>query len=299
MEQKEIDKLRLEFESWLESFRDLRARTVQEYLYYFNRFNVWDGLSQEKINDFVARNNNNVVRSFIKNLIDFMKFKRRKDSSFPFSITFLNNLEIPKYRKLRRKLPAVISEVELKNLVENLKLEKLKIMAMLSFYCGLRISELVGITPNDFMWASWEDDVNKAGKLKIRKEIAKGGNERIVFVPNFLMVRILNYVRRNAKLGKGAPDKPLFLISGRTWQKKLREASIKTFGKPIHPHTLRHSCATWLLDSGMKIEEVKEILGHRSLNTTMIYIHLTNKQLYDKYEEILNTPVQERKLIEN
>lgn len=148
---------------------------------------------------------------------------------------------------------------------------------------GLRVSELVGLSDDDV-------DFNE-GLMVIR---GKGKKERLALLgsyaaealQNWLAVRVLS-----PKIGKRDP-KPLFTnrfgtrISTRSVARML-EKYIKQAGLDSRttPHTLRHSFATHLLNRGADIRSVQELLGHKSLETTQIYTHLTTASLLQVYEK--------------
>jgi integrase/recombinase XerD len=67
------------------------------------------------------------------------------------------------------------------------------------------------------------------------------------------------------------------------WQKLLGESSDKVLGRHINPHLLRHSGATWLRENGWELDDIKEYLGHSSINTTQIYTHISKERLADKF----------------
>jgi integrase/recombinase XerD len=71
-------------------------------------------------------------------------------------------------------------------------------------------------------------------------------------------------------------------MGDRHWEKLIEKSSIKALGYKINPHTLRHSCATYLLENGWDIKEVQEYLGHESIMSTEIYLHINKGRLKEK-----------------
>lgn len=150
------------------------------------------------------------------------------------------------------------------------------------YSAGLRVSELVGINKNDL------DLVE--GIVRVR---GKGKKERLSPLGSFA-VRALNRWLKDHDF-KGAPSErknpPVFLnkfgkrITTRSVGRML-EKYLKLTGLDLRtsPHTLRHSFATHLLDSGADIRSVQELLGHKSLVTTQIYTHVSTAGLRAVYE---------------
>ena len=155
------------------------------------------------------------------------------------------------------------------------------------YCCGLRVSECLGLTIHDI------DGAN--GKLWIRK--GKGGKDRMVPIAKVMVEDLRRYWNhhRNPLLifphtGRGhvAPEN----IAARMGQAKgpmpinslqrLLVAARKELNLPhATPHTLRHSFATHLAEAGASIHTIKALLGHKNINTTMIYMHLTHRSEQD------------------
>ncbi len=151
------------------------------------------------------------------------------------------------------------------------------------YAAGLRVSELVGLNDADL------DE--EEGVLLVR---GKGKKERFAPVGSYALRAIDEWrgVRKLATEFQDRPDAPLFTNPsgkrlttrsvGRMLEKYLRQAGLDT---RTTPHTLRHSFATHLLDSGADIRAVQELLGHKSLVTTQIYTHLSTAGLKAVYEK--------------
>jgi integrase/recombinase XerC len=151
------------------------------------------------------------------------------------------------------------------------------------YSAGLRVSELVGINDGDLHLDE--------GLIRVR---GKGRKERFAPMGSFAIRAIDSWLNARV-LAKDAPKKasaPVFVnrfgrrITTRSIGRIL-EKHIKLVGldSRTSPHTLRHSFATHLLDSGAEIRSVQELLGHKSLVTTQIYTHLTTAKLKDVYEK--------------
>jgi integrase len=225
-----------------------------------------------------------VSRAFLRNLITYIKLSDDFSKDIKDIVGFI---EIPKVTgaKRRRELE-VINETQLYDIVNAMTNERNRIMLLLTFYGGLRVSELCsdkyGIKPYSFNWNTWVKDPSKEGVLKV---VGKRNKQRTVYIPQQIMSRVYQWIRNVAK--KLSKDSKLFKISHIRWRKIIYESSHKALGFRIHPHTIRHSCATWLRGNNWTIDEIKEYLGHEFISTTMIYFHSNPENLRLKFSEIV------------
>ena len=159
-----------------------------------------------------------------------------------------------------------------------------KAIIMTMYSAGLRISELVSIGME-----------NITGSLEGAKISGKGGKERYVFFSEEAKEALIDYLpERAARLKtnckKDESSGPLFVsrngrkisVPGVRWI-IARYAERSYLGKKIHPHSLRHSFATHLVNSGCDVRVVQEMLGHKSLSTTQRYTHVNIEGLKKTY----------------
>ncbi len=153
------------------------------------------------------------------------------------------------------------------------------------FSTGLRIAELVALNVEQF------------ANIKNKKDfelgvIGKGGNPRTVYFSE----RALNWIKKYLEARKDK-EKPLFInvrarkdadsrLTARYIEKLVKKYAMLS-GIPMSttPHTIRHSYATDLLTQGVDLRVIQEFLGHRSIMTTQIYTHVTNKRLRDIHRQ--------------
>jgi len=142
-------------------------------------------------------------------------------------------------------------------------------MISLLYACGFRVSELINLKKENL------DFNEKVGYVKQ----GKGRKDRIFNIPEFLFSKLKNYVDKKENSNyvfSGRKGK----LSERNIQKIVQKAARKAgIEKQVHPHTLRHSFATHLLESGIDIRMIQELLGHADLSTTQIYTHISGEQL--------------------
>ena len=145
---------------------------------------------------------------------------------------------------------------------------------------GVRVSELVNIKLKDI------DIYNDS--IKIR---GKGNKERIVFFGSFCKSALEIYLDEGRKELDKKGSIYLFLnkfgnkLSDRMIRNILDDLILKAgVEKHVHPHMIRHTFATDMLNSGADLMTVKELLGHESINTTSIYTHVSNEQIRRVYE---------------
>lgn len=225
-----------------------------------------------------------IYRAFISNYIIFIKDNQK---NWPISIEEFNiikDITLPIITgKAKKRIPQVISKLEVYALESAMSSERNKLMTLITFYAGLRLSGLLSIKPYDFQWKKWSLDNTKPLELRV---IEKGDKERIVFIPSDIAIRLKEWIINFASKKNKSRDVPIFKMSKRYWRRLINEASVKALGYQIHPHTLRHSAATNLLDNGWDIKEIQEYLGHESISSTEIYLHINKTKLKKKFESI-------------
>ncbi|PIN91016.1 integrase [Candidatus Pacearchaeota archaeon CG10_big_fil_rev_8_21_14_0_10_32_14] len=198
---------------------------------------------------------------------------------------YTNILEVDPTIKLKRpkrekRLPTVLSKDEIRKLFDALESKKSKLMISLMYACGLRVSELTSLKVNDF---SFDEKIGHVRQ-------AKGKKDRIFNIPNFLskdLIKLANIQKENHQeyLFSGPNGK----LSSRNLQKIVSRASHKAgIQKDVHPHTLRHSFATHLLENGVDIRNIQVLLGHSSISTTELYAHVSKEQI-----KTIKSPIDE------
>jgi integrase/recombinase XerD len=188
------------------------------------------------------------------------------------------------------ELPAVITRDQVKQLLRHIRLKRYRTPIKLIYCCGLRLSECLSLTNRDI-------DA-KEGKLWIRG--GKGGKDRMVPIARTMIEDLRRYwaFHRHPLLvfpNIGRGDNDLKEVAARMKQaerpmpvsslQRLMVQARKELGiEKCTVHTLRHSFATHLVEAGASLHTVKALLGHKNINTTMIYLHLTHRSEQDSRE---------------
>lgn len=179
-----------------------------------------------------------------------------------------NNTHIP-FAKKEKKLPVVLSIQEIARFFAVIKNLKHWTIFTLMYATGLRISEALHLRPEDI----------DSNRMVVRVRLGKGRKDRYVPLSSTLLSSLRHYwkaYRPEIWLFPGQnPDQPLTKDSIEKVCRKLRKkARIK---KPVTPHTMRHCFATHLLEAGTDLRTIQLLLGHRSLNSTAVYLHVATK----------------------
>lgn len=175
------------------------------------------------------------------------------------------------YPRKSTKLPPVMSAIEIKALIDSVKNVKHRTIIMLLYSSGLRLSEISALKIVDI------DSKN----MRIKVAQGKGSKDRYTILSQQVLIELrayyLLYKPKEYLFNGNKPGKPL---SMRMIQHAIQHALIKLGIESKHytVHTIRHSFATHLVDNGTDLHTVKELLGHSSIQTTMLYMHLTAKR---------------------
>ncbi|MBN1897129.1 MAG: tyrosine-type recombinase/integrase [Candidatus Aenigmarchaeota archaeon] len=166
------------------------------------------------------------------------------------------------------KIPVVLNRNEIAGMIDVCVNMKHRLLLMFLYYAGMRLDEVRNI-----MWR----DIDTERDL-IHIKTAKGGKERVVFLHKNLkgMLEVYGSVKdgfifKSQRSGK---------YNKRTIQQVVKNNALKAeVKKNVTPHTLRHSFATHLLESGADIRYIQQLLGHKDLKTTQIYTHVANSDI--------------------
>lgn len=312
MVQKPLIQLKNDFLEYLEIERNRAGRTLTNYNRYLDRFVRWLAeylkKSEVEVKDITEDNirkyrvylnrlsvdtghapslhgNANPLKKITQDyhiiaLRGFLKFLGKHKINVPAP----DKIELG---KTHRKEIEFLEKNEVERLLEAPKgssLEKLRDKAILEilFSSGLRVSELVSLNRDNFSLQKNEFTVE-----------GKGDKRRIVFLSEAAQKALYLYLKKRQDTDPAlfvrhhkAKDSENLRLSVRTIQRIVKKYATRAgITKDIHPHTLRHSFATDLLQNGADIRSVQALLGHSSISTTQIYTHITDKHLREIHKE--------------
>ena len=281
------------FKNYLKLERGLSDNSVKSYNYDLVLFKKF--LITNKINDTPF----NCKPETIKNYL-YKNFSNKKSRSQARSISaiksFFNylifegyikespitNIDAPKQEK---KLPEVLTEHEIKNLINSIDLnhdfgQRNKTIIEILYGTGIRVSELINLKLSNIFF-----------KENIIKVIGKGNKERFVPLGRIASNETKVYINNRNRLKIDSKFSDILFLNryGRGLTRsmifKIISDARKKIGldKKISPHTLRHSFATHLIKNGADLRTIQLILGHESITTTEVYTHLDTYHL----EEVL------------
>ena len=193
-----------------------------------------------------------------------------------------NPVDLIESPKLGRKLPDTLSEEDIDRIFAQIDRstpegERNRAMLETLYSCGLRVSEMVGLKISDLFF--------EEGFIRV---IGKGNKQRFVPVNDHIIRLIDNYknlIRRGLDVDNDFEDTLFLNRRGRQISRNMvfmilkylvQKSGIK---KKVSPHTLRHSFATHLLENGADLRAIQQMLGHESITTTEIYMHVDRAHL--------------------
>lgn len=246
-----------------ETVENITEESIQSYLKNHNK------LSKATISRKIV-----ALRSFFKFLVKEGYLKNNP----------ISRIELPKASK---SLPEVLSYEEVIELFNSIKItdfvsSRNRCMLELLYASGIRVSELVNIKLSDLNI-----------KMQYLKVIGKGDKERMVPLSKYVCQLLEEYITVYRKDYLDFDDNNYLFFNNhkgimtREYFYKILNNTCKEIGmlKNIHPHTLRHTFATHLLENGADLRSIQELLGHSDISTTTVYTHVSNNKLIEDYNK--------------
>jgi site-specific recombinase XerD len=169
------------------------------------------------------------------------------------------------------RLPVVLATDEVLSLLEAARPGRDRVLLQTTYACGLRLSEVLGLTAAD---------IDSARMFVVVRQ-GKGRTDRLVPLSLRLLTELRAYWRmhrpRTWLFPGSKPDQPLCAAAIQRMVKRTRQAA--GLVKPATLHTLRHSFATHLHEAGVDLVTLQKLLGHRSIDSTLLYLHLSQRHL--------------------
>lgn len=248
--------------------RGFSKQTSKVYMFYNEKFleyinklpeeitenDIKEFLAHKMADDLVSNDSIAIIKASLK---------------FYYSEILGKNLSMIKTPKGTKKLPIVLSKKEIKDLIEKTENVKHRLLIELLYSTGLRLSECINLKYSDL-------DINESiGWVRN----GKGSKDRILILSEIFKKDLMEYK------GWHGSDEYIFSVCGRKMSPRGIQHAIKNSAKragiekSVHVHTLRHSFATHLLENGVDIRKIQQLLGHSDLATTQIYTQVSSDEI--------------------
>ncbi|CAL2084402.1 site-specific tyrosine recombinase/integron integrase [Tenacibaculum sp. 190524A05c] len=219
------------------------------------------------------------IISGLRSFFDYLVFEGYRED---------NPLDLIQSPKIGRKLPDVLSNEEINKIIGSIDLshpqgERNRTILETIYGCGLRVSELINLKISDLFFDE--------GFIKVT---GKGDKVRFVPIHTSTMKFINLYISHIRSLITPKKEDTDILFLNRRGKRLTRQmifiilkdlCAKAKINKSVGPHTLRHSFATYLLKEGVDLRAIQQLLGHESITTTEIYVHLDNSYLKEVVEK--------------
>lgn len=255
--------------------RRYSPRTQETYVHAVKELAKWSGKSPDRVDAEEMRvyfvhltNERGLARSTVNQQVSGIKFFVEKVLNREWTA-----YRIPRGRK-DKKLPMVLSQEEVRKVLWHVRKEEHRVCLKMLYACGLRLQEGLWLSVNDI----------DASRKMLHIHNGKGAKDRYVPLADQTLEMLRKYWKSHrhpkylfpgivkpgaARSSAMKPTEPS------TIRKAMRNAvKASGIGKNASPHTLRHSYATHLLEAGVNLRLIQRWLGHSSISTTMIYLHV-------------------------
>lgn len=286
------------FINYLRTEKSLSENTIESYTFDLERFMEFIGsrsidlgdVDQPVIQDFIKHlkkgdeeNKPFSAKSTARMLSTLRSYYKFLDSEDLISSNPMENIESPKQK---RELPEVLSVAEIDEILskpdttDKLGLRDRAILEVM-YASGLRVSETINLRIPDIIFD--EEFIRVFGK---------GSKERIVPIGSSALSWVTTYIEEGRSKVKNENSENYLFLNFRgkklsrmgLWDIVRKYSSMAGIKKEVHPHTLRHSFATHLLEGGADIRIIQEMLGHSDISTTQIYTHIDKEYLIEVHK---------------
>lgn len=250
--------------------RNYSPRTIKTYVFCIKNFlkrcrKEPRKITKKDVKDFLECLCNNKKSASTLNLhLQAIKFALEEILNKRFFV------KLP-YSKTPKMLPEVLTKEETIKLFNSIKNKKHRLMSKLMYSAGLRVGELVKLKVKNLQFE------NNLGW--VRK--GKGSKDRVFIIAESIKEELMRYIKdKGLSYNSWVFEGRNTHISTRTIHIIIKKAA-KTAGikRNVHPHTLRHSFATHLIENGYDVATVQSLLGHNSSETTMVYVHIASPKI--------------------
>ena len=266
---------------------DAYKRDLKQYLEHLdsNAIKSLHDISSEHIRDYVRKLNNTglAAKSIARIISSIRSYHNFLSSEEIIKENPALNLDSP---KIPKKLPEVLSEKEISNIIEAIEdsyqfAKRDKAIIEMLYSCGIRVTELCDLETSNLFF---DDDLIRV--------MGKGSKERLLPIGGRAKRFLNDYlVNTRHKLIKKTSSSSVFVSrNGKPLTRAMINNILKKWclvsgiTKSVSPHTLRHSFATHLLEGGADLRFVQALLGHSDISTTQIYTHLDKHHLKEIYK---------------
>jgi integrase/recombinase XerD len=279
-----------DYKSYLHIERGLSKNSIANYVYDLQKLVHWlesneisdspINISEDTLHEFIyqiakevnPRSQSRII-SGLRGFFNYLIFEEYRNT---------NPLELIESPKIGRKLPDVLSEEEIDQVIAQIDLskpqgERNRAILETLYGCGLRVSEAINLKISDLFF--------EEGFIKVT---GKGDKQRFVPIAPLTMKYINLYkteIRNHQTIPKESIDTLFLNRRGKVLSRAMIFTIIKDLAakagirKNVGPHTFRHSFATHLLENGADLRAIQQMLGHESITTTEIYTHIDKSHL--------------------
>lgn len=243
--------------------RGYSNRTIESYTFHIEKFIESKKSTKEFLLELINNNKaDETVRLACFAVKFYLKLIKKESNELKEIINSLPNV------KKEKRLPIILSKQDIEQMIISTKNLNHRLILQIGYSAGLRASEIISL--------KWEDIDFTRNLIHIK--LAKGKKDRITLLSPKVKKGLLRL--ENIKQGLVFKTNRNAKYTLRTVEMIVQNAAIKAgITKKVNPHSLRHSFATHLLENGTDIRYIKELLGHSSINTTLIYTRVSNRDL--------------------